>query len=180
VKFVLDLPDLDIAIKDSSTFNATSLDTNIRRRHKELCPNIDGTESTSGATALHFACMRGDLEILQLLLEMNVAHDVRDDSKRLPQEYFDLDRVSLETSNAYFTASKVWYTRWRSLAKKGTEYIYWLAVLSYLFYADATVLCTAIREGDYDYCQEWVFSLGFLMNSSPCLFHYTQDSWHEA
>ncbi|KAF8815510.1 hypothetical protein BYT27DRAFT_7213423 [Phlegmacium glaucopus] len=133
VKFVLNLPGLD----DSSTFNATSSDPDILRRHKELCPNIFGKESTSGATALHFACMRGDLEILNLLLEMHIAHDVRDDSKRLPPEYFDLERVNPETFKAYQIASKAWYTRWRSLAKK-----------------DVTVLCGAIREGDYDYVKE--------------------------
>ncbi|KAF8970173.1 P-loop containing nucleoside triphosphate hydrolase protein [Flammula alnicola] len=138
VKFVLDLPGIDITIQDSSTFNATeSPAADILCRHKEFSPNICGTECTFGATALHFACMRGDLEVLNLLLEMHVAHDVRDYSKRLPQEYFDLERVNLETFKAYHIASKAWYTRWRSLAKK-----------------DVTVLCGAIREGDYDYCKE--------------------------
>ncbi|KAJ3503938.1 hypothetical protein NLJ89_g8205 [Agrocybe chaxingu] len=137
VKFVLGLPGIDIMIKDSSTFNATSAAADILCRQQELCPNICGTESTSGATALHFACMRGDLEILNLLLEMHVAHDVQDDSKRLPPEYFDLERVNRETFEAYHIASKAWCKRWRSLAKK-----------------DTTVLCGAIREGDYEYCKE--------------------------
>lgn len=126
MKFVLDLPGIDVTIKDSSTFNATSPDAGVLCRHKELCPNICGTESTSGATALHFACMRGELEILNLLLEMHVVHHmhVPDDSKRLPSEYFDLERVNLETFEAYHIASKGWYMRWRSLVKKGREYIY--------------------------------------------------------
>ena len=124
VKFVLDLPGIDITIKDSSTFNATSQAADILCRREELCPNICGTENTSGATALHFACMRGDLAILNLLLEMHVSHDVRDKSKRLPSEYFDSERVNLETFKAYHIASQAWYKRWRSLGKKGTEYIY--------------------------------------------------------
>ena len=121
MKFVLDLPGIDIAIKDNSTFNATSPTADILCRQKELCPNICGTESTSGATALHFACLRGDWDILQLLLEAGAAHNVKDDSKRLPQEYFDLERVDLEIYEAYHTALKVRRTRWRSLAKKGKD-----------------------------------------------------------
>ena len=123
VKFVLDLPGIDITVKDSSTFSATSPAADILCRHEELSPNIRGTESTSGATVLHFACMRGDLEILNLLLE-HAVHHVPDDSKRSPSEYFDLERVNLETFKAYHIASKAWYMRWRSLAKKGTKYIY--------------------------------------------------------
>ena len=120
VKFVLGLPGIDITIKDSSTFNATSPVADILCRQKELSPNICGTENTSGATALHFACMRGDWEILNLLLiKMCVSLDVQDDSKRLPIEYFDLERVKMETLKAYHAASQVWHTRWRSLVKKG-------------------------------------------------------------
>jgi ATP-dependent Clp protease ATP-binding subunit ClpB len=121
VKFVLDLPGTDIMIRDSSTFNATSPTADILCRQKELCPNICGTESTSGATALHFACLRGDWDILQLLLEAGAAHDVKDDSKRLPQEYFDLERVNLETYEAYHTALNVRRVRWRSVMKKGKD-----------------------------------------------------------
>ena len=132
MKFVLDLPGIDITIKDGSTFNATSQAADILCRHEELCPNICGTENTSGATALHFACLRGDLAILNLLLEMPVSHDVRDDSKRLPPEYFDLERVNQETLTAYYIASHAWYMRWRSLEKKGTEYIYKLDACSNL------------------------------------------------
>ncbi|KIM72155.1 hypothetical protein PILCRDRAFT_16389 [Piloderma croceum F 1598] len=137
VKFVLDLPGIDITIKDSSTFNATSPTADILCRQKELCPNICGMESTSGATALHFACLRGDWDILQLLLEAGAEHDVEDDSKRLPQEYFDLERVNLDTYEAYHTALKVRRMRRRSLVKK-----------------DTTVLCDAIRGGDHDYCKD--------------------------
>ncbi|KAJ3512814.1 hypothetical protein NLJ89_g3305 [Agrocybe chaxingu] len=137
VKFVLDLPGIDITIKDISTFNITSQDADILCRQQELCMNICTRENTSGATALHFACMRGDLEILNLLLKTHIAHDVRDDSKRLPPEYFDLDRVNLETFDAYRRASKAWYRRWRSLATK-----------------DMTALCGAIRDGDEGYCKE--------------------------
>ncbi|KAF9062591.1 hypothetical protein BDP27DRAFT_1427727 [Rhodocollybia butyracea] len=133
----LNLPGIDLAIKDNSTFNATSPDSDTLCQRQELCPNIWGTESTLGATALHFACMRGDLEILNLLLDIPVAHDVRDDSKRLPLEYFDLERVTQETFNAYVVASKAWYMRWRALAQK-----------------DIKSLCGAIRKGDYDYCKE--------------------------
>ena len=121
MKFVLGLPGIDITIKDCSAFNATSSASDILCRQNELCTNICGTENTSGATALHFACMRGDRVILNLLLERYVPHDVQDDSKRLPLEYFDLDRVNLETLKAFYTASKAWHTRWRSLAKKGKE-----------------------------------------------------------
>ncbi|CAA7257411.1 unnamed protein product [Cyclocybe aegerita] len=137
VKFVLDLPILDITIKDCSTFNATSLATDILCRQQELCSNICATENTSGATALHFACMRGDVEILNLLLKTPVAYDVRDDSQRLPHEYFDLDRVDLEAFEAYRSASKAWCKRWRSIATK-----------------DITTLCGAIRDGDDEYCKE--------------------------
>jgi ATP-dependent Clp protease ATP-binding subunit ClpB len=126
VKFVLDLPGIDLTIKDGSTFNPTSPAADILCRQQELCPNICGTESTSGATALHFACMRGDMEILNLVLEMSMSHDVKDDSKRLPSEYFDLERVTPATVKAYLAASKVWCTRWRSLEKKGKECLYLL------------------------------------------------------
>ena len=119
VKFVLGLPGIDITIRDGSTFNTTSSAADILCRQNELCPNICGTENTSGATALHFACMRGDWEILNLLLERYVSHDVQDDLKRLPLEYFDLDRVNLEILKAYHIASEAWRTRWRSLVKKG-------------------------------------------------------------
>ena len=120
VKFVLGLPGIDITIKDSSSFSTTSSAADIFCRQNELCPNICGTQNTSGATALHFACMRGDWEILNLLLEMGgVSHDVQDDSKRLPLEYFDFERVNLETLKAYDSTSKAWRMRWRSLVKKG-------------------------------------------------------------
>ena len=155
MKFVLGLPGIDIAIKDNSTFTSTSPADDVHTRQTELCPNICGTESTSGATALHFACMRGDWEIINLLLEMPVSHDVQDDSQRLPLEYFDLGRGNLEIFKAYHLASKAWRTRWRLLAKKGKEFIYMPDVfLSYPFFADMSVLCGAIREGDYDYCTE--------------------------
>lgn len=126
MKFVLDLPGIDITIKDGSTFNATSLATDVLCRQEELCPNICGRENTSGATALHFACLRGDWDILKLLLEMPVLHDVQDDSKRLPLEYFDLERVNLETFKAYHAASKAWRMRWRSLAKKGIKKTFYI------------------------------------------------------
>ena len=121
MKFVLDLPGIDITIRDSSTFNAISPTDDVLCRQKELCPNICGTESTSGATALHFACLRGDWDILQMLLEAGAAHDVEDNSKRSPEEYFDLERVNLETYEAYHTALKVRRMRWRSLSKKGND-----------------------------------------------------------
>ena len=121
VKFVLDQPGIDLTIKDSSTFNATSPTSDILCRQKELCPNICGTESTSGATALHFACLRGDWDILKLLLEAGAACDVKDDSNRFPQEYFDLERVNLETYKAYHSALKMRHMRWRSIAKKGKD-----------------------------------------------------------
>lgn len=126
VKFVLGLPGLDITIADDSTFNTTSLAADILCRQDELCPNICGTESTSGATPLHFACMRGDWEILNLLLEMPVSFDVRDDLKRLPLAYLASDRVNLETLKAYETASKTWCQRWRFFEEKGKEYIWML------------------------------------------------------
>src|ERR1700683_3213832 len=129
VKFVLDLPGIDITIKDSSAFNATSPTADILCRQKELCPNICGTESTSGATALHFACMRGDWNILNLLLEAGASHDLEDNSKRLPVEYFDLERVNLETYKAYHTALKAWRMRWRSLAQKGKDRFLMLYVI---------------------------------------------------
>jgi ATP-dependent Clp protease ATP-binding subunit ClpB len=70
---------------------------------------------------LHFACLRGDWDILKLLLEAGAAYDVKDDSKRLPQEYFDLERVNLETYEAYHTALRVRRMRWRSVTKKGKD-----------------------------------------------------------
>ena len=102
--------------------------------------------------------MRGDWEILKLLLDMDVSlHNAQDDSKRLPLEYFDFQRANLETLKAYHTISKAWCTRWRSLVKKGEEYMPTLDTYyidPYLFFADITVLCGAISEGDYDYCNE--------------------------
>ena len=55
---------------------------------------------------------------------MHVSLNVQDDSKRLPIEYFDLERVNMETLKAYHAASQVWRMRWRSLVKKGKEYMY--------------------------------------------------------
>ena len=121
VKFVLDLPGLDIFIKDSSTFNATSPAADILCRQNELCPYICGTESTSGATVLHFACMRGEWEILNLVLEAGASCDAKDNLQRLPQEYFDLERVDLETYEAYHSVLKVRRIRWRSLVEQGRE-----------------------------------------------------------
>ena len=43
-------------------------------------------------------------------------------------------------------------------------------MLSYLFFADVTILCGAIREGDYDYCKEWVLSLVVFKNFEPDSF----------
>ena len=40
VKFVLDLPGVDVTIKDGSTFNATSPAADILCHEKELSPNI--------------------------------------------------------------------------------------------------------------------------------------------
>jgi ATP-dependent Clp protease ATP-binding subunit ClpB len=124
VKFVLDLPGLDIAIKDSSTFNARSPATDILCRQNELCPNICGTENTSGATVLHFTCMRGEWEILNLVLEAGASFDAKDDLQRLPQEYFDLESMNLETYGAYHAVLKARHIRWRSLAKKGKDRLF--------------------------------------------------------
>jgi ATP-dependent Clp protease ATP-binding subunit ClpB len=131
VKFVLSLPAIDLTIKDNSTFNATSSTADIICRQNELCPNICGTENTSGATALHFACMRGDWEILYLLFEMSVSYDAQDDSKRLPLEYFDLEQVNLEAFKAYHAAAKAWRMRWRSLVRKSKEYKFTILVAPY-------------------------------------------------
>ena len=132
VTFVLDLPGVDLTIKDRSTFNATTTVADIICRQNELCANICGTESTSGATALHFACMRGEWEILNLLLEAGASYNAKDDSKRLPQEYFDLERVDLETYETYHAALKVRHTRWRSLAKKSKDKLFVLyAIFKY-------------------------------------------------
>jgi len=70
---------------------------------------------------LHFACLRGDWDILKLLLEAGAACDVKDDSNRFPQEYFDLERVNLETYKAYHSALKMRHIRWRSIVKKGKD-----------------------------------------------------------
>ena len=134
MKFVLGLPGVDVTIKDSSTFNATSPVADILCREKELCPNICGTENTSGATALHFACMRGDWDILTLLLEAGASHNAEDNSKRLPQEYFNLERVNLETYEAYHAALKVWRLRWRSLVQKGKDRPFVLSTIFTIFF----------------------------------------------
>ena len=142
VKFVLDLPGIDLTIKDSSTFNPTSLAADILCRQQELCPNISGTESTSGATALHFACMRGDMEILNLVLEVCTSYEMKDDSKRLPSDYFDLEWVTPITVKAYLTASKAWCMHWCSLEKKSKEYIYlfYMHVISSILYRYDSIL----------------------------------------
>jgi ATP-dependent Clp protease ATP-binding subunit ClpB len=134
VKFILDLPGVDVTIKDSSTFNATSSDTDILCREKELCPNICGTENTSGATALHFACMRGDWDILNLLLEVGASYDAEDNSERLPQEYFDLERVNLETFKAYHAGVKARRLRWRSLAQKSKNRLFVLSTIFNIYF----------------------------------------------
>ena len=56
-------------------------------QEKESYPKICGTENTSGTTALHFACMRGDWDILTLLLnlEAGASYDAEDNSKKLPR-----------------------------------------------------------------------------------------------
>jgi ATP-dependent Clp protease ATP-binding subunit ClpB len=158
VKFILNLPGIDIAVKDSSTFNATTSSADIICRQEELCPNICGTESTSGATALHFACMRGDWEILNMLLDAGASHFVKDNSGRLPMAYFDLERVDPETYNAYHDALTAYTRRWRSLVKKGRKKYFvcfapYLPPL-YLLFPDMIVLCNAIRMDNHEYCKE--------------------------
>lgn len=124
VKFALELPCTDITVKDKSSFNATSSAADIICRQNELCEDICGTESTSGATALHFACMRGNWEIINLLLEADASHDVKDDSGKFPQEYFDFERVNLETYEAYYTALKSWRMRWFVHLRKGDNRLF--------------------------------------------------------
>jgi ATP-dependent Clp protease ATP-binding subunit ClpB len=134
----LELPGIDIEAKDSSAFNPTTSTVDIVCRQEELCPNISGTESTTGATALHFACMRGDWEILTMLLEAGASHFVKDSSGRLPMAYFDLERVNPETYKAYHDALRAWTMCWRSLVKKGKN-IY--CMLYVIFSSIVLILC---------------------------------------
>ena len=40
-------------------------------------------------------------------------------------------------------------------------------MLSHLFFIDMTVFCSAICEGDYDYCKVWVLSFTLFKNLVP-------------
>ena len=73
--------------------------------------------------------MGGDWDILNLLLEVGALYDTEDSSKRLPQEYFDLERVNLEAYKAYHAAVKAWRLRWRSLDQKGKNRLFVLSTI---------------------------------------------------
>jgi len=57
--------------------------------------------------------------ILTLLLGAGASYGAKDNLERLPQEYFDLERVGLEVYEAYHAAIKAWRLRWRPLVQKG-------------------------------------------------------------
>ncbi|KAH9478955.1 Caseinolytic peptidase B protein-like protein [Psilocybe cubensis] len=141
LKFILNLPRVDIAVQDESSFSSSSSAAYQLCRTQELCPTIGGTESTQGATALHFACMRGDKDVLNLVLQRGgaSAYNALDHSQRTPLDYFDLDTVDLEALLAYQSAEKQWKKDWRTLVAK-----------------DVFVFCSSIRLGDYDYCKELI------------------------
>lgn len=121
VEFVLRLPGVDLSKKDTSSFTDNSSKDGLLRRQKELCPDLAGTFNTHGATALHFACMRADFEILDLILEMPVDHHIKDNASRTPRDYFDYERVDIEVLQRYEEALGTWHRRWRSRVKKGTS-----------------------------------------------------------
>ena len=59
--------------------------------------------------------MRGDLEVLNLLLGIHIAHDVQDNSKKLPTECFDMEWANLELLQRHSTCA--------GTPKIGIEYI---------------------------------------------------------
>uniref|UniRef100_A0A8H7XTG9 Uncharacterized protein n=1 Tax=Psilocybe cubensis TaxID=181762 RepID=A0A8H7XTG9_PSICU len=155
--FILSLPGLDVSVKDQSTFNTSSSDADIQCRKEELCPKIVGTESTAGASALHFACMRGDAAVLDLYIgsttDISKGFDWQDEKKRLPREYFDLARVDIEVVRAYHEATVQWRMRYRSLERKvGSR------TQIYVINVDSAALCRAICERDLEYCKEIINS----------------------
>lgn len=81
--------------------------------------DIDHTFNTCGATALHFACMRADAEVLDLILEMRLDHDVADKQSRVPRDYFDYENADVQALRKYQEGFKAWQVRWRSRAKVG-------------------------------------------------------------
>ncbi|KAL5512880.1 hypothetical protein ACEPAH_3278 [Sanghuangporus vaninii] len=80
VKFIISCPDTNI----TSVYKSTGASVDIG------CELGTHGEDTSGATALHFACMVDNAEIIHLLVECGAFFEHEDDKKRVPIEYFNI------------------------------------------------------------------------------------------
>ena len=101
VKLILSNPSTDVSVvhEPSSAFH---LD-----REGELGMDV---VDTYGATPLHYACMIGNADIIDVLMSHGALPDSRDRKKQEPLEYFNLER-DLEVAAKFHHLYKEWQDR---------------------------------------------------------------------
>lgn len=94
VQLILSQPGVDVRATDDSkhTAEASSL-------RKEALGALAPT-NTTGATALHYACMVGSSDIIEMLLKAGASPSKEDGSKKVPLEYFN-PQTHLEEMGRY-------------------------------------------------------------------------------
>ena len=91
VKFMLDLPGVSVKTCEDSSSGSRDQRPQVRQEeHHELLGDVD--LDTQKATALHFACLAGDWDVIKVLIEHGGADfEATDSQDRMPVEYFRLD-----------------------------------------------------------------------------------------
>lgn len=74
------------------------------------------------ATALHYACLIGSLDIIKLLLDRGASHEALDAQGRKPLECFNLHTVDMEVVKDYNELYSAWLKQ-RMMADKKGQYI---------------------------------------------------------
>ena len=94
IRLILNVPGSLVNIPDDSSFAWNSRPENITLRQQELSSILDGRVNTKGATALHYACLLGDWDVIHLLLRSQASCSKEDSLGRTPIHYFDTETNS--------------------------------------------------------------------------------------
>jgi hypothetical protein len=120
VKFMLGLPGVSVKIRDESTVNnanSSGLWSQVRRDELHAMVGESGA-GTKNATALHFACLAGHWDVIQVLVEQGGADfEVKDEQGRMPVEYFRMDG-GMATNFEVLRDFEGAYKRWKAVRER--------------------------------------------------------------
>ena len=141
VKLIVSHPGVDLGKVDIYNYNPGPTPEEFRVRAEQLSPALK-TVKVKNATALHYACMAGNMDIIKLLIDKGASPGQGDWKGRMPMEYFDDQHV--EEMKEFHEIYKKWLERKEAMEDVTTG-----------------VLERKIRKRDYEGFERWDFTLMF-------------------